>query len=85
MPGKKVFLVQEKFSGIQLKLIAAATLLTAIVGLLLKHLIEGFILRDVPHAEIELIFGNLFLISASLAAVERVNYFSRMEKPSFAP
>jgi len=51
------------------KLIAIATILTGIVGLALKFLIEKFILKDVPHAEIELLFGNLNLISAALAAV----------------
>lgn len=51
------------------KLIIGATILTGAIGLLLKHLIERFILGDVPHAEIELIFGNLSLISAALAAV----------------
>lgn len=51
------------------KHIAVATLITAIVGLSLKAFIEKFMLRDVPHAEIELIFGNLHLISAALAAV----------------
>ncbi len=65
---KKSFFSSGKVFRDSLKLVAAATLLTAIVGLLLKYLIEAFILRDVPHAEIELLFGNLVLISASLAA-----------------
>ena len=51
------------------KHIALATLITAIVGLSLKAFIEKFILRGVPHAEVELLFGNLPLISAALAAV----------------
>ena len=46
-----------------------ATFLTGVIGLLLKSLIERFILGNVPHAEIELLFGNLTLISAALAAV----------------
>lgn len=50
------------------RLIVAATVLTGIVGLSLKFLIEKFMLKGVPHAEIELLFGNLALISASLAA-----------------
>jgi undecaprenyl-diphosphatase len=50
------------------KLIAIATLLTGIIGLSLKYLIERFILGNVPHAEIELLFGNLALISAALAS-----------------
>lgn len=54
---------------VSVKLIMGATLLTGIIGLLLKSLIEKFILGNVPHAEIELLFGNLNLISAALAAV----------------
>jgi len=66
---KESFFSSGKVFRDSVKLVAAATFLTAIVGLLLKHLIEVFVLRDVPHAEIELLFGNLYLISASLAAV----------------
>jgi undecaprenyl-diphosphatase len=66
---KESFFISGKALRDFIKLVAAATLLTGIVGLLLKFLIERFILGDVPHAQIELIFGNLGLISASLAAV----------------
>ncbi len=48
--------------------VIAATALTGVVGLSLKVLIEKLFLCDVPHAEIELLFGNLVLISISLAA-----------------
>jgi undecaprenyl-diphosphatase len=65
---KESFFSSRKVFRDAVKLIAAATFLTAIVGLLLKYLLEVFILRDVPHAEVELLFGNLVLISASLAA-----------------
>lgn len=51
------------------KFIAAATILTGVVGVLIKHVIERVILKSVPHAEIELLFGNLGLISTALAAV----------------
>jgi undecaprenyl-diphosphatase len=60
--SKKVFLDSAK-------LISVATICTAIVGLLLKFLIEKLFMKDVPHAEIELLFGNLFLVSISLACV----------------
>ena len=60
--SRKVFLNSAKF-------IAVATVFTAVVGLLLKSLIEKLFMRDVPHAEIELLFGNFILISISLAAV----------------
>ncbi len=66
---KESFFSSGKVFRDSVKLVAAATIMTAIVGLLLKYLIEVFILRDVPHAEIELLFGNLYVISASLAAV----------------
>ncbi len=49
--------------------IVIATVLTGVVGIALKSLIERFMLRDVPHAEIELLFGNLKLISIALAVV----------------
>jgi len=52
-----------------LKLIIAATIATGFVGVLLKVLIEKIILKGIAHAEVELLFGNLLLISASLAAV----------------
>ena len=50
------------------KLLAMATGLTGAVGLVLMLLIERVVLRASPHAEIELLFGNLYVISAGLAA-----------------
>ena len=47
----------------------AATIFTGVVGLSLKFLIEKFIMKDIPHAEIELLFGNMNLISVALATV----------------
>ena len=49
--------------------VAVATVITGIIGLGLKYFLEKFALRGVPQAEIELIFGNLALIGASLGAV----------------
>ncbi len=51
------------------KFIMAATLLTGVVGLALKFAIERFFMKGIPHAEIELLFGNMNLIAAALAAV----------------
>ncbi len=51
------------------KRVAVATALTGVVGLALKFLIENFALKGVPHAEIELIFGNLGLIGIALGSV----------------
>jgi undecaprenyl-diphosphatase len=59
---KKVFLES-------VRLIMAATIATGLVGVLLKVGIEKMILKGVSHPEIELLFGNLPLISAALAAV----------------
>jgi undecaprenyl-diphosphatase len=49
--------------------LAAATALTGALGLCLKYVVEKVFLQGTPHAEIEMIFGNLTLISASLAVV----------------
>jgi len=51
------------------KLVIVATACTGITGIAIKYLIENFALRNVPHAEVELLFGNLFLIATALAAV----------------
>ncbi|MCX5889517.1 MAG: undecaprenyl-diphosphate phosphatase [Deltaproteobacteria bacterium] len=49
--------------------VAFATFLTGAIGLTLKFLIEKFALKGGPHAEIELIFGNLALIGIALGTV----------------
>ena len=63
--------------------VAVATVLTGFIGLALKFLIEKFALRDVPHAEIELIFGNLALIGVSLGVVGLLIIYAglRAERP----
>ena len=66
---KAAFFSSRETTWVTVKLIITSTLVTGIVGIVLKHIIEKFFLGDVPHAEIELIFGNMTLISASLAAV----------------
>jgi len=52
-----------------IKIVIAATIATACVGVILKVLIEKVILKGISHPEVELLFGNLLLISASLAVV----------------
>jgi len=59
--SRKVFLESAKF-------IVIATIFTGVVGLLLKTAIEKLFMKNIPHAEIELLFGNLVLISIALAA-----------------
>lgn len=51
------------------KLIIVATGFTGIVGLLLKSFLEKVVLGNVPHAEVELLFGNMTLIAVSLFLV----------------
>jgi undecaprenyl-diphosphatase len=51
------------------KLVIVATAFTGAVGLLLKSFIERVVLHDVPHAEVELLFGNMTLIAVSLFIV----------------
>lgn len=59
--------------------IAAATLVTGIVGLALKFIIEKLFMKNVPHAEIELLFGNMTLISVSLAAAGILIFYAGMK------
>jgi len=66
---KESFFSSRKIFWQSAKFIIAATVLTGVVGLSLKFLIEKFFMKDVPHAEIEQLFGNMNLISAALATV----------------
>lgn len=61
------FSSKEAFLG-SAKLVIAATVLTGIVGLFLKSLIEKFFMKGIPHAQIEDLFGNINLVSAALFA-----------------
>ena len=60
---------QGKSFGNRVKFIIVATIATGFVGLVLKVLIEKIALKGTAHAEIELLFGNLTLISVALAGV----------------
>lgn len=66
---KRSFFASGKVFRDAAKLIVLATFLTGVVGLALKAVIERSVLGNVPHAEIEMLFGNLTLISLSLAVV----------------
>ena len=81
---KKSFFASREVFVDAVKNIASATVVTGLVGLSLKFAIEKFFLRDVPHAEIELIFGNLALISASLATVGVLIIFSHWKSSRFS-
>lgn len=51
------------------KMVFVGTLTTGLLGLALKHFIETQLLQNHPHAEVELLFGNLWLIGTALAIV----------------
>ncbi len=74
---KAGFFASRKVFLNSLKLIVAATFFTGVVGLALKAIIEKIYLRNVPHAQIEMIFGNLDIISVSLAAVGLMIIYSQ--------
>jgi undecaprenyl-diphosphatase len=76
---KAAFFSSRKIMWDSVKLITAAIFLTGIIGLMLKYFIEKFILWDVPHAEIEFLFGNMALISAALAAVGLLIIFAGLK------
>lgn len=50
-------------------LVVIATFLTGTIGLALMEIIQKIFLRGTPHAQVEMIFGNLGLIAISLAVV----------------
>ena len=66
---KESFFSSKKVFWNSVKFIVAATFVTGLIGFALKFLIEKFFMKDIPHAEIEQLFGNMNLISAALAAV----------------
>lgn len=66
-------------------LLALSTLLTAAVGYPIKWVIERIVLRSIPDADIELIFGNLPLISAALAAAGLLILFAGLRRSPSAP
>jgi undecaprenyl-diphosphatase len=55
------------FKAIAVRLVVA-TAITAIIGFAIKEVIERTVLRDVPHSEIEDLFGHLEFIAPALAA-----------------
>lgn len=62
------------------KMIAIATVLTGIVGLFLKFIIEKILSRSIQNAEIEMLFGNLKFIAGSLAAVSMLIIYAGCKK-----
>ena len=66
---KESFFSSKKVFWESVSRITIATVVTGVVGIALKILIEKTMFRNVPHAEIELLFGNLRMISIALAVV----------------
>lgn len=81
---KESFFSSGKVFWATVRFIAAATLLTGIVGLSLKFLIERFFMKDIAHAEIEQLFGNMNLISAALATVGLLILYAGIKNRSSA-
>jgi undecaprenyl-diphosphatase len=58
------------------KAVVLATVLTGIIGLALMFAIERVVLRGSARAEIEQLFGNMYVIAAGLAAAGAMIVFS---------
>jgi undecaprenyl-diphosphatase len=58
------------------KAVALATVLTGIIGLTLMFAIERLVLRGSARAEVEQLFGNMYVIAAGLAAAGAMIVFS---------
>jgi len=68
------------------RLIMISTVLTGMVGLVLKALIERIALREIRNAQIELLFGNLGLIATALATAGVLIVVAGLRgKPSAGP
>jgi undecaprenyl-diphosphatase len=66
-------------------LLSFATVLTAAVGYPIKTAIEKIALRSVVNADVEMIFGNLLLVSVALAAVGLLILYAGLRRSSRAP
>jgi undecaprenyl-diphosphatase len=73
------FSSKERFWSVA-KMIVAATALTGAVGMALKFVIERVAFGKGSHAEIEMLFGNLGLIAAALAAVGALIVYSGLRQ-----
>jgi len=60
------FATTEAFKGFAIRIIAA-TVLTGIVGEIVKKIIEKTLFRNTPHAQIEDLFGHLEIVAPALA------------------
>ena len=81
---KRAFFATRQTAWQYGKRLVLATFLTGIVGLGLKFVIEKIWLRAIPHAQIEMIFGNLPLMSTSLAVGGMLILVAGLHKPATA-
>ncbi|MEO6995104.1 MAG: undecaprenyl-diphosphate phosphatase, partial [Lacunisphaera sp.] len=65
-------------------LLIFSTLLTGLVGYPIKFAIEKIALRNVAHAEIEMIFGNLGLVAGALAAAGALILYAGLRRKGSA-
>lgn len=79
---KSFFSSREAFWN-AVKLIVVATFFTGVVGLTLKYIIEKVLMRDIAHAEIEHLFGNLYLVSMALFSVGVFIIFAEFRSRKF--
>ena len=77
---RRTFFASGKGARRVLSLLVLSTILTAMVGYSLKWGVERTALRNVPGADIEMIFGNLALISAALAAAGGLILYSGLRR-----
>jgi undecaprenyl-diphosphatase len=74
----------EAFRRIAARLVYS-TVLTAAVGYPIVLIIEKAVLRSIPNADVELIFGNLAIMSAALAAAGILIVYSGRRSAQAAP
>ncbi|HVN97664.1 MAG TPA: undecaprenyl-diphosphate phosphatase, partial [Syntrophorhabdaceae bacterium] len=67
-PWTHAYLSSWEKSWPWIKLLALATVLTGVVGIIIKTVIERYVFHNAPKADIELLFGNIVLIAVALAA-----------------
>jgi undecaprenyl-diphosphatase len=77
---------QSKFKGRAfINQVILASVVTAGVGYGLKFLIEKIVLKGTPNAEVEMLFGNLKLISIALACAGLVILFASTREKKIHP
>jgi undecaprenyl-diphosphatase len=71
------------FKAIALRVIVA-TVLTAVIGEIIIKIIEATLLRDVPHSQIEDLFGHLEFIAPALAVAGALIFWAGINEKRMA-